>query len=873
MSLPAILRPSVLCALSLVWWGARAVSAQGEAQAPPPAPLEGPRLLRENRLEEARRAFDAALAKAPRDVDARVGAGFTALRQERLQAAEAHFRVALEQSPAYADAAYGLALSLERLGRLPEARHWARSAARLDPKREDFQALLLRILPMDETVPPPPSRRAKLLVPFRTTAAGFQVPGGAGWKTLYLKGVNLGAALPGRFPTEFPDKSVYAGWLAEMGQLGINTLRVYTIHPPAFYEALREFNLKAAHPIYLLHGVWVEPPPGDDFGNAAWFAGYREDMKRVVDLLHGRASFPPRPGAAGGHYRADVSPWWIGAILGREWEPFNVIAYNRMHPGESDWKGRFVEVRQGHATEVFMAKALDAFAALEHDTYQTQRPLAFTNWPTLDPLTHPSETSFAEEQQLRKKLGMPYSDEARPDAYDDDSVSVDMEKFTALPAFQGGLFASYHIYPNYPEFINLDPAYVAARDEEGPNNYIGYLRDLRAYHRKHAVLVAEFGMSSSRSPAHWQPQGFIHGGLEEKDQARMLKRLIRNIHEAGYAGSIVFAWMDEWFKKTWQVSPLELPPERKPFWFNVMDAEENYGLVGHHPGAKGPRILIDGRPEDWKDIPTYLKSSDLEVKLFADEGWFHVALFWKGAVEGVKEQFLLGLDTLDPALGNHRFPFGVPVRSQAGLEFVVQLSAQGCGVWVDAPYEYAPHRHPGPSRTIAHEEGPWRQMQSETNRLRVGKDGAVYEARRYDLGTLHRGTQDRRDPAFDSLGEWMDGPGFLEARIPWTLLHVTDPSSRHVLQDPPDLLTEDHQAVVTEGFRAVLVRLRQDPSGPMPRVMETLPAADAMGIPMPPVFTWPTWDKPRWHTFRKKAFEAVREAFAALPDHPKPSLP
>jgi tetratricopeptide (TPR) repeat protein len=834
---------------------------------------EGQRLLRENRLEAARQVFDAVLSKAPKDVDGLVGAGFTALRQERVLEASAYFRKALELSPAYADACFGLGLCQERLGRLVEARRWAGEALRLEPGREDFEALLARVTPLEQSVPPLPPRPPELQLAFRTTPAGFQVRAGSGWRTVYLKGVNLGAALPGRFPTEFPGKEVYAGWLAEMAQLGINVIRIYTIHPPAFYEALRDHNLKAGHPIYLLHGVWVEPPPGDDFGDVAWFTAYREEMRHVVDLLHGRASFAPRPGATGGHYRADVSPWWIGTILGREWEPFNVVAYNRKHPGESDWTGRFVEVRGAHATERFQAQAVDTFIGLEDDAYHSQRPVAFTNWPTLDPITHPSETSFLEEQGLLKKLGLPYTAEVKQEVFDDDCVAIDLEKFSALPGFQGGLFASYHVYPNYPEFINLDPDYAKVRDAEGPNSYLGYLRDLRAYHKRHAVLVSEFGLSSSCIPAHWQPQGMTHGGLEEKDQARLLKRLVRNIYDAGYAGGIVFEWMDEWFKKTWQVSPLELPPERKPLWFNAMDAEENYGLIGHQPGTGGPNILIDGRPDDWKGVPTYLKNPDLEVKLFADEGWFHVALFWKGPIDWNRDTFLMGLDTLGLDLGNHHFPLGVPGRSQAGLEFVLELSGKGCSVWVDAPYEFAPHRHPGPSRTIAHEDGPWRQMQTETNRLRVGRDLTVYQARRYDVGTLHRGTQDRSDPAFDSQGEWMEGPGFLEARIPWTLIQVTDPSSRRVLQDPADLLGEDHASVTTEGFRASLVLARRDGPGGTVQVIDTLPSAGKNGITVPPLFRWPTWEQPRWHAFRKKAFIAVREAFAALPSQPKSSAP
>ena len=156
--------------------------------------------------------------------------------------------------------------------------------------------------------------------------------------------------------------------------------------------------------------------------------------------------------------------------------------------------------------------------------------------------------------------------------------------------------------------------------------------------------------------------------------------------------------------------PLELPAERKPLWFNVMDAEENYGIIGHHPGTVGPNILIDGRPEDWNNIPTYQKNDDLELKLFADEGWLHIGPFWKRTKpDWTREKFLLGLDTYNSELGNHRFPFGVQMRSEADMEFVIELSGKNYGVWVDAPYEYSESPRNRPARTIKHEDGPWKQ--------------------------------------------------------------------------------------------------------------------------------------------------------------------
>ena len=839
---------------------------------------DGHRLLLENKVEEARIVFEQVLIENPKDVDAMVGAGFTALRQERVLDALEYFQNARDIAPTYADATFGLALCYERLGKITEARRFALEVVKLDPRHEESKALVARLLPITENIPystppPPPPRPAKLQVPFRVTSSGFQIGKGSQWQTIYLKGVNLGAALPGRFPTQFPSLEVYRGWLKEMADLGINVVYVGTIHPPSFYEALLAHNLQATSPIYLIHGVWVETPPKDEFDDKAWFGKWAQDMSYTVDLIHGRASFPPRPKAAGGIYRADVSPWWIGTILGREWEPLSIMNHINRNPGLTEWKGRFIKISKAHATELFLAKALDYFIALEHDTYKTQRPVAFTNWPTLDPLFHSTETPFLQEQQLKKNLGLHYLD-TKLERYNDDSVAIDMEKYTALSAFQGGIFASYHIYPNFPDFMNLDPGYAKVKDHEGPNNYFGYLKNLRAYHKKHPILVTEFGISTSRISAHWQPQGMTHGGLSEKSQAAMMKRLIRNIYDAGYAGSIAFAFMDEWFKKTWQVSPLELPAERKPLWFNVMDAEENYGIIGHHPGTEGPNILIDGRPDDWTNITPYQKNNDFELKLFADEGWLHIGLFWKRIKpDWTKEKFLVGLDTYNLSLGNHRFPFGVNLRSEAGMEFVIELSGRNCGVWVDAPYEYSESPRNRPARTVKHEDGPWKQMETETNRLRVGRDSTIYKARRYEVGTLRKGTQDRHNPAFDSLGEWMEGPGFLEVRIPWTLIHVTDPSSRHVLQDQPSAQRDDpYETEITDGFRASLLLIRQEqPDKTI--VIGSLPKAENGSLPQPPLFTWAKWEEPKWHAFRKLSFDAVRDAFLALPAVPKSNHP
>lgn len=832
---------------------------------------DGQKALREGRVEEAYAAFQSRLVQMPQDVDARVSAGFAALRLDRLREAEVHFREAIQRAPRYADAHFGLGLALERQGHDEEAKAALKAAKGLDPARTEFAEAYDRVLARHPDPLPPVQRPAALQLGFRVTREGFQVRRGSGWRPLFLKGVNLGAALPGKYPSEFPDRATYDGWLKDMAELGVNSLRVYTIHPPAFYEALRAHNLRARTPIYLIHGVWIEPPPDDDFREPGWLGAWKTEMARVVDLLHGHANLPQRPGHASGMYRADVSPWVIAYILGREWEPFNVVGFNERNPGLADFRGRFLEVRQGHATEVFMGEALEALLAYEHDTYHAQRPSAFTNWPTLDPLHHPTEATKEEELALRRKLGLPLEQGQEVREYDNDAVGLDMEKYQATALYQGGLFASYHAYPYYPDFMNLDPGYNTATDHLGRNNYMGYLRALVRHHRTHAVVISEFGVPSSRLVAHWQPQGLTHGGQTEVEKGQQDARMFRNIHDAGCAGGVLFAWIDEWFKKNWLVIDFEEPLERKPYWYNVQDAEENYGLIGYRPGNGGPRIRIDGKAGDWSQVPVYLENPELRLKVLADEGWLYLGLFAPSLpFDWSREGFLVGIDTVGTAQGDHRLPFGLPLSSEAGLEFALRLQGDRTAVLADDAYDLFTHRYSRPYRSVENADGRFVMPRTESNRARIGRDGTFFPEHRQEIGWLRKGIADPSSPAYDSRAEWMEGPGFVEVRIPWGLLNVTDPSQRRVVEDPVPH-TDIVGTRITEGFRLVLARFTGAEAPLKPQTV--LPEPRQGRIPLPPLFTWPTWDQPTYHAYRKPTFDILRKALAALPDEPLPPTP
>ena len=137
--------------------------------------------------------------------------------------------------------------------------------------------------PGDPSEAPTPRR-------FRIGDDGFEVAVGDGpFTELGVRGVNLGMAKPGRFPGEAAiTRAEYDRWLAAMGELHVNVVRVYTVHPPAFYRALAAYNRSHAEPIYVLHGNWIGEETLREAGDATSVsAAFDRSFRQVIDAVHG----------------------------------------------------------------------------------------------------------------------------------------------------------------------------------------------------------------------------------------------------------------------------------------------------------------------------------------------------------------------------------------------------------------------------------------------------------------------------------------------------------------------------------------------------------------------------------------------------------
>lgn len=592
------------------------------------------------------------------------------------------------------------------------------------------------------------------------------------WVKTYLKGVNLGSGMPGKFPGEFGiTKAMYLRWFGQITSMNANVIRVYTLLSPAFYEALFDFNKGRKRPLMILQGVWVDEGDMENIGNAHDVRikeAFVRDAKTLVDVVHGRMVVSPQRGHASGHYRKDISPYVIGWLLGVEWESDFVIGTNRANPGYPNYSGVYLRTVSASPFEVFLAEVGDRVAGYEIDTWGHSRPISFVNWPQTDPLVHPNEPSTHE-----------------------DAVEVNQEHILATPAFEAGLFASYHLYPYFPDFLKFQSDYQTTFDVKGQiDTYKAYLRDLRKAHSV-PVLVAEFGLPAARGIAHIEPfRGFNQGGINEIQQGDMVSSLFKDIYDEGYAGGILFSWQDEWFKKTWNTTELDLP-ERRAYWSNPQSTEQTYGVLAFEPG-KSNLCIVDGNPKEWSGIRPVAENGGVKTFIRHDEKYLYIMVDARSQ-RLMTPKFVIAIDSL-PGHGNSK-SLAHDMKFNREADFLLEVDPSATSkITVDPRYDvfYALHarRDKLVPLEVNHElftDGTFVPIRLLLSRqLVLPIDKISIPAQVVETGLLRTGNGNLRSRAYDSLTDYAYDSGILEIRLPWQLINFMDPSEGQIVADLGD---------------------------------------------------------------------------------------
>lgn len=672
-------------------------------------------------------------------------------------------------------------------------------------------------------------------ISFRFKAEGdyFYIYESGDWKQMFMRGVNIGATEPGLFPGDLTiSYDTYYRWFGYISEMNCNCIRIYTLMPPQFYQALGDFNKKAKNKLYLYQGIWVNEEDierlSDTYAeNEKILNDFATDAVNLVNVIHGKAKIAETAGEAYGTYNTDVSPWLVGWIIGIEWDPNFVINTNNQHPDKKDYDGEYLYTQTASPFEAFLCRVGDALIKHEAETYKFQVPLAFSNWITTDPLTHPNEPHF-----------------------DEDKTTVNTENVKCRN-FGPGMFASYHIYPYYPDSLNYQEDYLEYTDDSGKvNTYEAYLEDLKLAHTV-PIIVAEFGIPTSRGMGHESVMGYNQGMVDETAQGAMLIDMLGSIENAKYAGGIVFTWQDEWFKRTWNNVMFDIA-DRRPYWSNIQTTEQCFGLLAFDPGKESMAAYVDGDVSEWRNAKPTVTTAQGKLYIKSDERYLYIMLD-AGNYDFEKDTLLIPINTIADQGNLKAAQYNAEFDTAA--DFLIYINGKdNSHIYVDRYYDAFNYYFLESKKLsdIKAEEnaGVKNSGMFDIMRLCYGYNltvkgtNQVVPDKAYETGKLRYGNGNPKAQEYKSLSDFYFKNGKLEIRIPWQLLNVMDPSGKQQISDFRKTQVISPQAYQSFDFGFAYRT-----------------GTESLKITLGGSYEYNGWNTPTWHERLKPAYYELQNYF------------
>lgn len=610
----------------------------------------------------------------------------------------------------------------------------------------------------------------------------FVVKKGKTTESIYIKGVNLGLSLPGTYPTERAiDKKTYLKWFEQIEELGANTIKLYTIADDEFYEALYEYNkTNKDNPLYLMQGVWIDDDiytTSEDAYDLKFRMNFFKNSKNIIDAIHGNLKINDLERSGNQNYVYDVSDWVIGYIFGVEWESDMISSTDKKHLTKRQYRGKYIYTDNASPFEICLAKLTDKALRYEANKYGQSRNFSISNWSMTDPFKYSYED---------KKFNEKYS-------------KLDVENIKTNKKFKSNQFASYHIYPYYPEFDS---------DNSNENLYRKYISKLNSHHQI-PVVISEFGVPSSRGISSYEQNinlGRNQGNMSEEEQGNAIVSMYEDIMEAESAGAIVFSWQDEWFKRSWNTLE-EVDTENAAFWSDYQTSEQYFGLLSFDPGLEKSKSYPDGDKSEWNKNDIIQEKEEISISSKYDEKYLYILVDLKGK-NPKNEELFIPIDTIQKTGVKEASKFNI--KTNRDMDFVINVIGKTDSklfvqdryektkaLYSDRIYKKTKQKYSMPKKDSKNFEVV-KMILSEKNyylnNKKIEIDKSIKNKRKildkleitsqvYKTGNLIYGNGNPNSKEFNSLSDYCFGDDFIEIRIPWRMLNFYNPSRMEINDD------------------------------------------------------------------------------------------
>ena len=263
-----------------------------------------------------------------------------------------------------------------------------------------------------------------------------------------------------------------------------------------------------------------------------------------------------------------------------------------------------------------------------------------------------------------------------------------------------------------------------------------------------------------------------------------------DIMASGCAGSCVFSWQDEWFKRTWNTM-YAVDLTRTPYWSDYQTNEQYFGLLSFDPGKEASVCYVDGDLSEWTDADIISEADGMTLSMKYDEKFIYLML--------EKEQLAFGSAPLyiafdiTPKSGTE-YSADHHLNFDRCVDFVLTLDGENNSrlqvqeryealrsTYAQETYQYDTYlRENIPAADSNHFSNIDMILLTATVLLYHDQTAA---AETFETGLLTYGNANPSSPDFNSLADFICSGDAIEIKLPWQLLNFADPSRMMIHDD------------------------------------------------------------------------------------------